>query len=124
MNPSFTASTQYNDWEGTAAADDADSKDLQDYLRDQELMQEDEFLVSAALRVLENSIFVHAYVYSESGSSTSLKEKFAALEAIPVREIDLEISAEQFIKFFKRFVVSLTWKTLDVKNKEFRIVEG
>ena len=42
---SFKASVQYNDWEGTAAADDADVVSLTRYLATNGLINENEYLL-------------------------------------------------------------------------------
>jgi hypothetical protein len=51
----FRASVQYGDWTGTAAADNADQRDLSDFLATKKIFDRDkEFLIAASLWIGEN----------------------------------------------------------------------
>ncbi|MFZ6682217.1 hypothetical protein [Undibacterium sp. Tian12W] len=50
----FKASVQYQDFEGTAAADNADQTDLQTFLQAKGLTHGAEFLIAASLWIGEN----------------------------------------------------------------------
>lgn len=124
----FKASVQYGDWQGTAAADNADRVSLWKYLEDHHLIQTGEFLIATSMWVGENhgklgSVFVRAYVYTKGNDFDTVK---AALDAtsgpIPVREIDLELTIEEFIILFKRFDLMLTRSGLDLTGREFKPV--
>jgi hypothetical protein len=43
---------------------------------------------------------------------------------IPVREIRLELTLEEFFALFKRFDVMLTWDGLELEGRPFDIVES
>lgn len=122
----FTASVQYNDNLGTAAADRADQDDLDDYLKDKGLINEDEFVLSTSLWVGENHggklghVSVTAYLFKAVGYQ-NVDEALRSIDGpIPVRTVSLEVTLEEFVAFFKRFEVFLSPKGLDVTGREFR----
>jgi hypothetical protein len=115
----FKASVQYGDWEGTAAADDVDpiADSLHTHLEKNGLMKPDDFLLAAKLWVGENSnnkiayVFVHTYLLNQHQNVESVKETLDQLEVdgepVPVREVSLELTLEQFVAMFKRLAVTL-----------------
>src|ERR1700682_6338676 len=50
----FTASVQYGNWHGTAAADDADALGIREFLRKKKRISDREFVVGVSLYVHEN----------------------------------------------------------------------
>ncbi len=44
-------------------------------------------------------------------------------EPIPVREVKVELTTEQFLGLFKRFNVMLTYRDLQLEGREFDVVE-
>ena len=131
----FKASVQYGDWHGTAAADNLDpmGTSVHDYLEKKGLKKEGEFLLSVKLWVGENSgnkisnVFVHAYLLEGHQNYESAKKTLDELEArgepIPVREVELELTLEQFVAMFKRFAVTLTWRDLPLEGREYSATE-
>jgi hypothetical protein len=122
----FTASVQYNDKLGTAAADRADQDDLNDYLDKNGLIDDDEFVLSTSLWVGENHggklghVSVTAYLFNAVGYD-NVNEALRLIEGpIPVRAVELEVTLEEFFAFFKRFKVFLTPKGLDITTREFK----
>jgi len=122
---SFTASVQYDDFKGTAAADNADHTSLQEYLRNKALITAAEFVVGISLRIGENQgsrmagVYVAAYVYDGANAFDTVKAQIAAQDPVEVRKIVLEISLEEFIVLFKRFAVILTPKGLGIDGRRF-----
>lgn len=122
---SFTASVQYDDFKGTAAADNADHRSVQEFLRDKGLMTAAEFVVAISLWIGENqgsrmaSVYVAAYVYERAGTFDTVKAAIAAQDPVEVRKIVLEVSLEEFIVLFKRFSVMLTPKGLGIDGRQF-----
>jgi len=116
----FKASTQYGDWEGTAKADNAHDS-LHEFLEKKNLMKHGDFLVAASLWSSERSIHLHAFVYDQGGDEyENVKKALAATnEPIPVRDISLELSLEEFLRLFKIFEVVLTWHGLGIEKREF-----
>jgi hypothetical protein len=122
----FTASVQYNDKLGTAAADRADQNDLNDYLEKKGLINHDEFVLATSLWVGENHggklghVFVTAYLFKAVGYQ-NVDEALRAIDGpIPVRTVSLEVTLEEFVAFFKRFEVFLAPKGLNVTGREFK----
>jgi hypothetical protein len=126
----FKASVQYGDFKGTAAADNADGEhDLNHFLKGKGLIQDDEFLVAASMWVGESSggklgrSYVKAYLYDKADHDT-VKAALEATEGpIQVRAVDVEVTPEQFISFFKRLEVFLTRPSLKIDGREFTTVE-
>jgi hypothetical protein len=116
----FQATSQYNDWKGTAAADDPHPGDLRGLLRDRRLITDDEFVVGMEVWIGENhagqvapaSIRVLAIRAADFGQAQS---KLAAGPVV-VRKIDLELSLEEFIGLFKRVSIKLAWRDLPLSG--------
>lgn len=128
----FTASVQYNDFKGTAAADTADgTHDLQHFLKANGLMRDDEFLIAASMNIGEShagkmgSAYVQAYLFDKAGNEhDTVKDALDATEGpIQVRQVKVEVTAEQFIGFFKRLEVMLTRPSLNLNGREFNTVD-
>jgi len=121
------ASTQYGDWEGTAAADDKPSA-LQELLETKGLINPDEFLLAATLYVSEHnydSPYVRAFVFQKGRKFELVKEILAATEGpIPVRRIDVGLTTKEFLGLFKRFNVMLTWRGLEIEGREYTVTEN
>jgi len=127
----FRAGVQYGDWKGTAAADNVDyGHGLQKYLEDKKLITDEEYLVAASMWVGENpgggeidQVYVHAYIYAGDDKLETVAAAIENQAEIPVREVDLALKIEDFIAMFKRFEVVLTWSSLDIGDREYRVVE-
>lgn len=123
MSEIFKASVQYNDWTGTSAADDADSQSWGDYLKDQELMTDEEIVVG-----------IRAW-FGENHPNNSIRNARVSFYLVPlnnwadhssgpkvsVREVQMDISPTEFIKRFKRLEVALAWKSSELSGKELVI---
>jgi hypothetical protein len=128
----FKASVQYGDFKGTAAADNADGEhDLNHFLKGKGMIQDGEFLVAASMWVGESSggklgrSYVKAYLYDKGDSNhDTVKAAIDATEGpISVRAVDIEVTPEQFISFFKRLEVFLTRPSLNLDGRELTTVE-
>jgi hypothetical protein len=78
---SFKASVQYGDWEGTAAADNADfGNSIREYLDKKQLIKPGEFLIATSLWVGENhnrklgTILVRAFLLKGHQDFESVKK--------------------------------------------------
>ena len=123
---SFKASTQYGDWEGTAAAD-GQPHSLEEYLTEKGLMKEHEFLLAATLYVGDqafDSPQIRAFIYEKGADYESAKAEIDSIKGpIPVREIELKMKVKEFIDLFKRFDVMLTWHGLDLAGRKYSVRE-
>ena len=120
----FKASVHYGDWSGTVAADEANNrKGLWGYLEAQGLKDEDEFLVAASLYRGALGVGVLAYLY-KAADMDSVREELAAIKgSIPVRQVRLDLTLDQFLDLFDRLKVMLTWDGLGLDRREYSIVE-
>ena len=123
----FRASVQYNDWKGTAAADNADQNDLHKLLSSKKLIDPDkEFLLGIELWVGENhdgkveAPTVVAIVTALDNKYDNLEVQLKALKGpIPVRRVEIKLTLEEFVGLFKRFAVVLTTRGLNLEDREF-----
>jgi hypothetical protein len=120
----FKATSQYGDWKGTAAADNSDPvrKSVHDYLEQHRLLKGEEFLLAVEFGTADNapedlkSPYIRAYMLQGARTVEQVEklvgESKATGRPIPVREIEIEVSALDFVGMFKRFSVVLTWHGL------------
>ena len=120
----FKASTQYGDWEGTAAADGNNEWSVEEYLDNKGLMNPNESVISVSLSVLEGSVYVRAFLF-QGKDSDSIAQVLANISGpIPVREVPLEMTLEEFARLFKRFSVSLTYDSLHIDGRAYQEQEN
>jgi len=121
---SFKASVHYGDWGGTAAADEANPRNgLWGYLETKGLKDEDEFLLAASLYRGALGVGVLAYLY-KTADMDSVQEELRAIKGpIPVRQVRLDLTLDQFFDLFDRLQVMLTWDGLGLDRREYSIVE-
>jgi len=89
----FKASAQYNDWKGTAAADDADQDDFSDYLRDIGKLSNTEVVVGISFYSAPNFTNVNAFISDGADG---------------LRRITVPMSVDDFFKKFKRFSIYIS----------------
>jgi hypothetical protein len=93
----FRASTQYGDWRGTSAADDSDEQSLEQYLIQNGLKVEDEFLLAIKLFSVQD-VSVRAFLMP---GHTALSTVQAALPKrkgpVRVRELELNLTLSEFV---------------------------
>jgi hypothetical protein len=122
----FKASVQYGDWQGTAAADNGDTKTLSRFLEEKGLINENEYLLSTSVWIGENhdgkigGVGISAYLYTPPLNTTIDVAIASASGPIPVRMVKLEISLEEYIGLFKRFKVVFTPKYIDLVGLEYQ----
>lgn len=115
----FRASTQYGDWEGTAAADDSTPHGLREYLTENGLMTADEFLIAANLFASEGFTSIRAFVVPGENFQKVKESLSSAGNPITVREVGLDLTKEEFFDLFKRLDILLTWHGLELKGREY-----
>lgn len=90
MPSTFKAQVQYQDWEGTAAADEHQGHEFEDFLESKQLMGQHETLISVSLGVIEGHVYVHAHIV-DRGNFDSAKALVEQEDPIPTRRVDLNI---------------------------------
>jgi len=122
--PDFKASTQYGDWKGTAAADEQYDA-LRKLVRDKELIKPGEFLIAVTLHVIERHSYIHALVFEKGDTFESVKKALEEIDGpIPVRDVRVELTTEEFLALFKQFSVVLTWHGLPLEDREYQTTES
>jgi dsDNA-binding SOS-regulon protein len=122
---SFTASAQYDDWEGMVAADDA-MDSMRKHLQHEGMINEDnEFLVAVSFWLHEHSsLRLRAFVFHKSPSSRSVTEELAAVKGpIPVREVTVDLTPEEFLCRFTIFHLILTRRVHGLMGRDYFVVE-
>lgn len=124
MEGTFGAETQYNDWTGSAAADDIDKGTLRNLLRERGLLGDDEFLVAVELTVAENhpGRLATPIVTCSKVVANNFDEARTLIhtsDPVPVVRFEVSLSLEEFVGLFKRFEVALFWKQLPLDGKDF-----
>lgn len=122
----FNAGVQYNDWTGTAAADNHDIRSFSSYLEKEGHIQKGEALVGIELSssqlpkdIKDGPVRITALVASAHGYD-DLKAAVDSEKPLHVRRIDLQMPLVDFFAFFKRFKVAISSKGLiDGREIEF-----
>src|SRR5262249_28598603 len=116
MAERFEASVQYNDWVGSAAADDQMPRSLTSLLEERGLLPDGKFVVGATFYSGEQFMSVRAVVI-DSQWYDHVPDALAAGE--PLTSVRVDISAEEFLALFKRFDVAIHRRGLDIAGREF-----
>jgi len=112
----FKASTHYNDWTGTVAADDTDAgtafraNSFSHHLHDEGLLQDGEYLI--AMKVIANipsGKFKDLTVYLHAATGKG-KEDARLESAVRVRTFQIDMSPQDFFDRFKQFQLTLSTK--------------
>lgn len=116
MKDHFIAATQYSDLKGTAAADNHDNQDINEYLRQKTLIGADEIVHAVTFfsgevhaKTQEKEIYVSAYV---APPQTTLE----------FRQVRFNLKLNEFFGLFKRFEVKLSLAG-DLTGKTVSITE-
>lgn len=121
----FSAHVQYDDWKGTAAADDSGNKDIRAFARENGLLEAGEFLVGfeiyvgESLTATERHFSARAFVI-EAGNHEGAVRQVTAKHPVEVFARDLPLTPDQFFSLFKRFSVTLTQRGLDLEGRDYR----
>ena len=118
----FKASAQYDDWKGTAAADDADQNSMSRYLDAKGLKTANQFLIASSLWVSAQSVSITAYLFDKPDYDTVSAALDAITGPIPVHKVDVEVSLEEYFAFFKRFSVMHTKKGFNLEDREYDVI--
>lgn len=121
----FKAATQYADWKGSSSADRSDAETVRDFLTKQGLLNPNESLVGVKVYIGENHnneigrISIKAFVIDANGFENALQAIQQAGDDLKLKEIDLKVSIEEFLAFFKRFSLTLSDPHFDLEGRNF-----
>ncbi|MEB7588102.1 hypothetical protein NGC36_22810 [Serratia rubidaea] len=89
----FKASAQYDNWEGSVAADDADQEGFSDFLKVKGVLKAGEVVKGISFYSGAHLLLVSAYVTDEEYG---------------MRRERVEMTLEEFFKTFKRFSIKIS----------------
>lgn len=115
----FSAHVQYDDWKGTAAADDADARAIRQYLRENGFLSDGEFLVGFEIYSGESHFAARAFIL-EAGDYEGAVKEITQREPVDTIIRELPLDRDQFFDLFKRFNIVMTQKGLDLDSKDYR----
>jgi hypothetical protein len=127
--PKLKANVQYGDFEGTAAADDGHDQSIHNFLREKGVVSKDDFLVGVEIWVGENHggpskpPTIRALI-APAGDFDTFKSNLDRQEELRLREVEIELSFEDFFGLFKRFSIVLTKRGLDLMGREYEAIES
>lgn len=130
---SFQAGTQYGDWKGTAAADEyggGASSFEEVFEATGKVDKDNEVLIGFEFYAGEGYFSLRAYYHPKSQSPDiggwipTLNGDFKKQQGpIQVKQVNVEITQEQFFKYFKRFNVVLVERGLDIIGRDYEFTE-
>ena len=109
----FKASVQYDDWKGSAAADNADKGDASDWLEKKGLIQKGEFLLGITLYTGESHgshkdpVSVE-FLLATPGDHDSVKAMIDTGTPVVVRRVRADMKIVEFFGLFKRFSIYMS----------------
>lgn len=123
---SFVANVQYDDWKGTAAADNADDKTIRDLLKSMGAYDPGkELILAVRLWIGENhggkaeAPHIRALIVDMADYETVEQWLRSEADPLPIKSVDVEITTDQFIGLFKRFSVVLTNGGLNLAGRTY-----
>lgn len=120
----FTAGVQYNDWKGTAAADDADNESVQAFFRKNGLPDDAHIVAIRAYYLAVDGKVTVRGIYADGKGFDSVQAQIESADTLQFKEIELELTPVDFFKMFKRFSVVLTQKGLGLDGREYTTPEA
>jgi hypothetical protein len=130
MIDTFKASAQYNDWEGTVAADDDSNKAIRELLNERSLIEESELVIGIDFWCGENhgghvqEPYIHALVVQAKNFDQLKVQIDVSVEPLDIRRVELEgVSVNDFIGLFKRLSINFVQNGLDLVGRTYRIKE-
>lgn len=118
MEQKFSASVHYNDLNGTVAADKADAGKFTKWLKEKQLINDDEFVLGVSMSAGGNQdpVDVDFYVRKLNGTQTVPEVLEAPGGSIELRHINVDMNISDFLALFKRFEITLSPKGM-LENK-------
>jgi hypothetical protein len=126
--PQLRASVQYGDWEGTAAADNGDTQNITELLRERGHIDENEFVAAIEFSIWEN----HSKTVIDNVSITAFIAKTPEGEnwgagfardrsTLKLRQVEIKMTIPEFFGHFKRFAIMLTASNLNLTDRTYEV---
>ena len=125
--PSLRAHVRYGDWEGTAAADNADLRSLRWYLEERGAFDpKTEFIAAIEFSIPKNRdrTVEQAHISGLIGKlppGDTWVTEIKARESLSLRSVPIEMSIPEFLGYFKRFQITLTPGILGLTDREYEV---
>ena len=126
MNETFMAGVQYGDLKGTSAADQQDVESIEGWLKknhqDHHIDSNDNFvgLSMHASKISKQSINVSFFFVNLKNGQTVPDLITSSKNGVPVKKINIDMNASEFIGLFKRLNVTLSSKGI-VEGVEYDV---
>lgn len=122
-NENFSAHVHYDDFKGRAAADDLDLHSIDQYLKQNGLVQSDEFLAGVkmswgAMQGTTKTVTVYALLAKTIGYE-GLRTLVNSDDPPTLRKAQINMPIEDFFGCFKQFEITLSRKG-ELDGKDFR----
>ena len=134
MSERFQAGVQYGDWKGTAAADqfgDVTDKFDEVFEATGKVDPEKEIMIGFEFYYSEGMFQCSGYFHpvpeeNDGGYYPTLDAKFQKdrVNPIQVKKVDVELTLEEFFKYFKRFNVVLVNGAMDIIGSEYEVTDA
>jgi hypothetical protein len=124
----FTASTQYDDWKGTSAADNADKTGMNQWLEQKGHKLDDEFLIGVEIIAGESHgehkdpVSVEFLLVQLAGFE-NVEAKFNSTPGpVELKSVSVDMPIVEFLGLFKRFNIALSRSNM-LNGREFTRVD-
>lgn len=117
MSEPLHASAQYDDWVGSAAVDDNVDNRLGSYLRDNGLIDDEDFVVGFDIFFTEMGAQISIFTI-EAQSADAAAVIIRDSDPVSVKRTHLDMTLEDFVGKFNRFSIACGRKNLDIHGKQ------
>ena len=112
----FVASTQYTDMRGTVAADESDHQKIDEFLRNQGRITQEEYVAGISF-FYHSPEFVYVRVFTTNLDDRRLMADASRagtkIHPVSLRKLKVDLTIDEFFKFFKRFDIKIVDKGLE-----------
>ena len=125
---SLKATTHNADWIGTVGADFTNVSAIEDYLRKRGLALPRGLLVAIKTSIGDGhsaprrKVNVRALFYDGQDFESIQRALAATRGPVPVREVTVDLTLEEFFEFFEDFDLTLTWPDAGFDGRQFTVV--
>lgn len=114
MSEKFSAHVQYDDFKGTASADKNDRWQIEEYLKQKNVLRDGDYIVGVEFysgenhEKIQNSLINVAVILCNSAVSIDVPAYVSHGKALPVRKIRFQVTLAEFFGFYKRFSIKIS----------------
>ena len=114
MKQIFKAGVSYGDFKGSVAADEADSSGLHEWLKNRQLISDDEYILGIEMAIGENHgvhqdpVYVSFFMSDLKGHNDIPEMLNSCGDSVELTKKDVQMDLAEFFGLFKRFNVTLS----------------